>query len=80
MIEHLPTRCRPWDGDKGQRAEQGEGSQGLECQAECVSTTPPDSAEVVDGNLKMTLGMIWTIILRFAIQDISVEGERQGGR
>jgi len=29
--------------------------------------------EIVDGNLKMTLGMIWTIILRFAIQDISVE-------
>lgn len=27
----------------------------------------------MDGNLKMTLGMIWTIILRFAIQDISVE-------
>ena len=32
------------------------------------------SLEIVDGNLKMTLGMIWTIILRFAIQDISVEG------
>ena len=31
------------------------------------------SAEIVDGNVKMTLGMIWTIILRFAIQDISVE-------
>lgn len=31
------------------------------------------SLEIVDGNLKMTLGMIWTIILRFAIQDISVE-------
>jgi len=29
--------------------------------------------EIVDGNCKMTLGMIWTIILRFAIQDISVE-------
>ncbi|XP_072367840.1 alpha-actinin-2-like [Scyliorhinus torazame] len=29
--------------------------------------------EIVDGNLKMTLGMIWTIILRFAIHDISVE-------
>uniref|UniRef100_A0A8C7TDU3 Alpha-actinin-4 n=1 Tax=Oncorhynchus mykiss TaxID=8022 RepID=A0A8C7TDU3_ONCMY len=27
--------------------------------------------EIVDGNAKMTLGMIWTIILRFAIQDIS---------
>lgn len=32
-------------------------------------------SEIVDGNAKMTLGMIWTIILRFAIQDISVEGE-----
>ncbi|KAG8522640.1 Alpha-actinin-3 [Galemys pyrenaicus] len=31
------------------------------------------AGEIVDGNLKMTLGMIWTIILRFAIQDISVE-------
>uniref|UniRef100_A0A673ZJH6 Actinin alpha 3b n=1 Tax=Salmo trutta TaxID=8032 RepID=A0A673ZJH6_SALTR len=31
--------------------------------------------EIVDGNTKMTLGMIWTIILRFAIQDISVEGQ-----
>lgn len=29
----------------------------------------------MDGNVKMTLGMIWTIILRFAIQDISVEGK-----
>ncbi|KAK3093786.1 hypothetical protein FSP39_020213 [Pinctada imbricata] len=29
--------------------------------------------EIVDGNVKMTLGMIWTIILRFAIQDITVE-------
>uniref|UniRef100_A0A674APR7 Actinin, alpha 2b n=1 Tax=Salmo trutta TaxID=8032 RepID=A0A674APR7_SALTR len=33
--------------------------------------------EIVDGNIKMTLGMIWTIILRFAIQDISVEGKIQ---
>ncbi|KAL3311337.1 actinin alpha 2, partial [Cichlidogyrus casuarinus] len=29
--------------------------------------------EIVDGNAKMTLGMIWTIILRFCIQDITVE-------
>ncbi|KAI1727171.1 calponin homology (CH) domain-containing protein [Ditylenchus destructor] len=28
--------------------------------------------EIVDGKVKMTLGLIWTIILRFAIQDISV--------
>lgn len=34
-------------------------------------------SEIVDGNAKMTLGMIWTIILRFAIQDISVEGKGQ---
>ncbi|VDN98578.1 unnamed protein product [Rodentolepis nana] len=31
--------------------------------------------QIVDGNIKMTLGMIWTIILRFCIQDITVEGE-----
>uniref|UniRef100_A0AAQ5ZTR3 Actinin alpha 3b n=1 Tax=Amphiprion ocellaris TaxID=80972 RepID=A0AAQ5ZTR3_AMPOC len=35
--------------------------------------------EIVDGNVKMTLGMIWTIILRFAIQDISVEGVWKDG-
>ncbi|KAJ3591079.1 hypothetical protein NHX12_009026 [Muraenolepis orangiensis] len=34
--------------------------------------------EIVDGNAKMTLGMIWTIILRFAIQDISVDGTQRG--
>ncbi|WP_411022943.1 hypothetical protein, partial [Salmonella sp. s51228] len=28
--------------------------------------------DIVDGNLQMTLGMVWTIILRFAIKDISV--------
>lgn len=28
--------------------------------------------EIVDGNVKMTLGMIWTIILRFAIQVINL--------
>ena len=37
--------------------------------------SPPLHTEIVDGNAKMTLGMIWTIILRFAIQDISVEGK-----
>eukprot|EP01102_Stenamoeba_stenopodia_P022554 TRINITY_DN945_c0_g1_i1.p1 TRINITY_DN945_c0_g1~~TRINITY_DN945_c0_g1_i1.p1 ORF type:complete len:633 (-),score=208.25 TRINITY_DN945_c0_g1_i1:93-1991(-) len=30
--------------------------------------------EIVDGNLKMTLGMIWTIILRFTIAGLSEEG------
>eukprot|EP00042_Codosiga_hollandica_P052657 m.673170 g.673170 ORF g.673170 m.673170 type:complete len:880 (+) comp58539_c0_seq1:176-2815(+) len=29
--------------------------------------------EIVDGNLKLILGMLWTLILRFDIQDISVE-------
>lgn len=42
-----------------------------------VDTHACSLSEIVDGNVKMTLGMIWTIILRFAIQDISVEGERR---
>ena len=31
--------------------------------------------EIVDENLKLILGMLWTIILRFDIQDISLERE-----
>nr|Q90734.1 RecName: Full=Alpha-actinin-4; AltName: Full=Non-muscle alpha-actinin 4 [Gallus gallus]BAA05644.1 alpha-actinin [Gallus gallus] len=38
-----------------------------------VNVVSIGAEEIVDGNAKMTLGMIWTIILRFAIQDISVE-------
>uniref|UniRef100_A0A4X1WC29 Spectrin beta chain n=1 Tax=Sus scrofa TaxID=9823 RepID=A0A4X1WC29_PIG len=33
------------------------------------------SHDIVDGNHRLTLGLIWTIILRFQIQDISVETE-----
>ncbi|KAF7364966.1 putative actin cross-linking [Mycena venus] len=31
-------------------------------------------ADIIDGNLKLILGMIWTLILRFTIADISEEG------
>ncbi|XP_006462530.1 hypothetical protein AGABI2DRAFT_206919 [Agaricus bisporus var. bisporus H97] len=31
-------------------------------------------AHIIDGNLKLILGMIWTLILRFTIADISEEG------
>lgn len=52
---------------------------GAEGKIWCVLLWPVDhnvclAVEIVDGNLKLTLGMIWTVILRFAIQDISVEG------
>lgn len=30
--------------------------------------------EIADCNLKLILGMIWMLILRFQIEDISVEG------
>lgn len=38
-----------------------------------MATSNVRLSELVDGNLKMVLGMVWTIILRFQIQDISVE-------
>lgn len=46
-------------------------------QSKGVKLVSIGAEEIVDGNLKMTLGMIWTIILRFAIQDISVEGNKK---
>ncbi|XP_031552905.1 spectrin beta chain, non-erythrocytic 1-like isoform X2 [Actinia tenebrosa] len=36
--------------------------------------------DIVDGNQKITLGLIWTIILRFQIQDIMIEGETKERR
>ncbi|XP_048215584.1 spectrin beta chain, non-erythrocytic 2 isoform X2 [Perognathus longimembris pacificus] len=33
------------------------------------------SHDIVDGNHRLTLGLVWTVILRFQIQDISVETE-----
>lgn len=42
-------------------------------EAKGVKLVSIGAEEIVDGNPKMTLGMIWTIILRFAIQDITVE-------
>ncbi|TGZ68819.1 hypothetical protein CRM22_004078 [Opisthorchis felineus] len=42
-------------------------------QSKGVQLVSIGAEEIVDGNIKMTLGMIWTIILRFCIQDITVE-------
>ncbi|CAB4385037.1 unnamed protein product [Rhizophagus irregularis] len=39
-----------------------------------VSLTNIGAEDIVDANLKLILGMIWTIILRFTIADISEEG------
>jgi len=39
-----------------------------------VNLTNIGAEDIVDGNEKLILGMIWTIILRFTIADISEEG------
>ncbi|EIN12862.1 actinin-like protein [Punctularia strigosozonata HHB-11173 SS5] len=39
-----------------------------------VKLTNIGPEDIIDGNLKLILGMIWTLILRFSIADISEEG------
>ncbi|KAI9296817.1 hypothetical protein K502DRAFT_337116 [Neoconidiobolus thromboides FSU 785] len=39
-----------------------------------INLTNIGAEDIVDGNIKLTLGMIWTIVLRFTIDDISEEG------
>ncbi|KAG8951154.1 alpha-actinin [Tulasnella sp. 419] len=39
-----------------------------------VKLTNIGSEDIVDGNIKLILGMIWTLILRFTIADINEEG------
>eukprot|EP00050_Salpingoeca_kvevrii_P008102 m.300739 g.300739 ORF g.300739 m.300739 type:complete len:2210 (+) comp14529_c0_seq1:115-6744(+) len=44
-------------------------------QAKQVKLESIGAGDVVDGNGTLTLGLIWTIILRFQIADIQIEGE-----
>ncbi|KAH9457365.1 hypothetical protein Pst134EA_021248 [Puccinia striiformis f. sp. tritici] len=43
-------------------------------QSRGVTLTNIGPEDVIDGNLKLILGLIWTLILRFTIADISEEG------
>eukprot|EP01116_Phalansterium_solitarium_P007034 TRINITY_DN194_c0_g1_i4.p1 TRINITY_DN194_c0_g1~~TRINITY_DN194_c0_g1_i4.p1 ORF type:complete len:632 (+),score=275.46 TRINITY_DN194_c0_g1_i4:110-2005(+) len=43
-------------------------------EAHDVKLVGTGAEEIVDGNLKMTLGLVWILILRFAIQGLSEEG------
>ncbi|KAJ9051955.1 alpha-actinin, variant 2 [Entomophthora muscae] len=39
-----------------------------------ISLTNIGAEDIVDGNHKLTLGMVWTIVLRFTIDEITEEG------
>jgi len=39
-----------------------------------VKLTGIGPTDIADGNVKLTLGLIWTLILRFAISELSAEG------
>ncbi|KAI0322018.1 calponin homology domain-containing protein [Amylostereum chailletii] len=39
-----------------------------------VKLTNIGSEDIIDGNIKLILGMIWTLVLRFTIADINEEG------
>ena len=36
----------------------------------CPTDAHPHPPDIIDGNLKLILGMIWTLVLRFTIADI----------
>jgi hypothetical protein len=35
---------------------------------------------IVDGNATLTLGLIWTMILRFQVQEIQLEGDAKSAK
>ncbi|KAL7713307.1 Alpha-actinin [Entamoeba marina] len=43
-------------------------------QSRDVKLTGIGPTDIVDGNVKLTLGLVWTLILRFAISELSAEG------
>lgn len=69
--------CKELPGLRGRDEHVCDGMRFLTLDHVLTSSLLCFPTEIVDGNIKMTLGMIWTIILRFAIQDISVEGAAQ---
>jgi hypothetical protein len=42
----------------------------------CAQQVSVSAEDIVDGNLKMILGLMWTLVLRFDMNDIVVDGER----
>ncbi|KAI9614718.1 hypothetical protein H4Q26_009109 [Puccinia striiformis f. sp. tritici PST-130] len=52
----------------------GDASSPIHLKVVGVTLTNIGPEDVIDGNLKLILGLIWTLILRFTIADISEEG------
>ena len=40
-----------------------------------INLTSIGAEEIVDGNLKMTLGLIWMLILNFSLKQIIIQGQ-----
>lgn len=39
-----------------------------------INLTSIGAEEIVDGNLKMTLGLIWMLILNFSLKQVAIDG------
>ena len=48
---------------------------GIICSTVQVNLENIGAEDIVDGNPRLILGLIWTIILRFQIEDIQLEDE-----
>ncbi|KAF9643282.1 actinin-like protein [Thelephora ganbajun] len=67
LIQLMNPRMRVQKAENVNRALEFINSRG-------VKLTNIGPEDIIDGNLKLILGMIWTLVLRFTIADISEEG------
>ncbi|KAI5980717.1 calponin homology domain-containing protein [Pisolithus albus] len=76
MVRHRDTSLGRYNKNPRMRVQKAENvNKALEfIRQRGIKLTNIGPEDIMDGNLKLILGMIWTLVLRFTIADISEEG------